>query len=160
MHSAVYSQNNNKTPGIDNIRSEIIKASYDVISPFLFKLYNHIFQTGDYPRSRGESIISPIFKKGDMNDAQNYRGITLINIHVLAKIYSQLLLNRLTKWTSENDIITDNQYGFQKGKSTTDFVFLLHVIISKVLNNGEKLYCVFIDNEKCFDKIDRSNLWQ
>ena len=160
MHSAVFSQNNNKTPGIDNIRSEIIKASYDVISPFLFKLYNHIFQTGGYPRSWGESIISPIFKKSDMNDAQNYRGITLINIHVLAKIYSQLLLNRLTKWTSENDIITDNQFGFQKGKSTTDCVFLLHAITSKVLNNGEKLYCAFIDNEKCFDKIDRSYLWQ
>ena len=93
-----------------------------------------------------------------MNDAQNYRGITLINI--LAKIYSQLLLNRLIKWTAEYDTITNKQFGFQKGKSTTDCVFLLHSIISKVLNSGEKLYCVFIDNEKCFDKIDRSYLLQ
>ena len=56
--------------------------------------------------------------------------------------------------------ITDNQFGFQKGKSTTDCVFLLHVIISKVLNSGEKLYCAFIDYEKCFDKVDRTFLWQ
>ena len=97
LRSAVFSQKNNKSPGVDNITSEIIKASYDLICPFLLKLYNHIYETGDYPRSWGDSIISPIFKKGDVNDAQNYRGITLIDI--LAKIYSQLLLNRLTEWT-------------------------------------------------------------
>ena len=80
LQSAVFSQNNNKTPGVDNITSEIIKASYDLICPFLLKLYSHMFETGDYPRSWGDSIISPIFKKGGINDAQNYRGITLINI--------------------------------------------------------------------------------
>ena len=143
---------------MDSIPSEIIKASFDLISPFLLNLYNKMYSTGEYPRSWGESIIQPIFKKGDANDPQNYRGITLIN--VLAKIYSQLLLNRLTKWSTEHETITNNQFGFQKGKSTTDCVFLLHAIISKVLNSGEKLFCCFIDYEKCFDKVDRLFLWQ
>ena len=158
LHAAVFSQHNNKSPGMDNIPSEIIKASFPYIAPFLLNLYNKMFNNREYPRSWGESIIYPIFKKGDVNDAQNYRGITLISI--LAKIYSQLLLSRLTTWTTEHDTITNKQFGFQKGKSTTDCVFLLHSIISKVLNSGEKLYCVFIDYEKCFDKIDRSYLWQ
>ena len=92
-----------------------------------------------------------------MNEAQNYRGITLINI--VAKIYSQLLLNRLTKWSTNQEKISKQQFGFQKGKSVVDCVFLLHSIISKVLNDGEKLYCVFIDYEKCFDRIDRTYLW-
>ena len=117
-----------------------------------------MYATGDYLRSWGDSIINPIFKKGDTKDAQNYRGITLINI--LAKIYSQLLLNRLTKWSEKYEKLSENQFGFQKAKSTTDCVFILHSIISKVLNSGENLYCVFIDYEKCFDKIDRSHLWQ
>ena len=86
-----------------------------------------------------------------MNEAQNYRGITLINI--VAKIYSQLLLNRLTKWSTNQEQISKQQFGFQKGKSVVDCVFLLYSIISKVLNDGEKLYCVFIDYEKCFDII-------
>ena len=85
-----------------------------------------------------------------MNEAKNYRGITLINI--VAKIYSQLLLNRLTKWSTKQEKITKRQFGFQKGKSVFDCVFLLHSIISKVLNDGEKLYCVFIDYEKCFSQ--------
>ena len=76
----------------DDIKSEIFKISFDLISPFLLKLYNRLFQNGEYPRSWGEGIIVPIFKGGDANMAQNYRGITLINI--IAKIYSQILLNR------------------------------------------------------------------
>ena len=45
-------------------------------------------------------------------------------------------------------------------KHTTDCIFMLNSIISKVLNSGQKLYAVFIDYEKCFDKIDHIFLWQ
>lgn len=33
-------------------------------------------------------------------------------------------------------------------------------LYQKYLTQGKKLYCVFIDFEKCFDKIDRTYLWQ
>ena len=158
LRKAVFKQKDNKSPGIDSISSEILKASYDTISPFLLSLYNRMFMTAEFPRSWGEGIIAPIFKKGDVNDAGNYRGITLINI--MAKIYSQLLLNRLTEWADIHDKITHNQFGFQKGKSIADCIFILHSVISKVLGSGQKLYCVFIDYEKCFDKINRLFLWQ
>ena len=35
-------------------------------------------------------------------------------------VYSQVLMNRLTKWTEINNFLSDNQFGFQEGKSTTD----------------------------------------
>jgi hypothetical protein len=154
LKAAVFAQKNNKSPSNDEITGEIIKAAYEIISPFLLNLYNRMFHTGEYPVSWGEGIISPIFKKGDINDAKNYRGVTLINI--LAKIYSQLLLNRFSKLSH----ITDNQFGFQKGKSIIDCIFILNSVISKVLDSGQRLYCIFIDYEQCFDKIDRSLLWQ
>lgn len=158
LRQAVFHQKNNKSPGLDDIKSEIFKISFDLISPFLLKLYNRLFQNGEYPRPWGEGIIVPIFKGGDANMAQNYRGITLINI--IAKIYSQILLNRLTKWSEKENKLSQNQFGFQKGKSTVDCIFSFYSIISKTLHAGEKLYCVFIDYEKAFDKIDRTFLWQ
>ena len=56
--------------------------------------------------------------------------------------------------------ITNNQFGFQKGKSVQDCIYILHAVISKVLNKGQTLYSIFIDYKKCFDKNDRSFLWQ
>lgn len=47
---------------------------------------------------------------------------------------------------------------FQSGKSTTDCIFLLNASFAKT--QKQNLYCCFIDFEKCFDKIDRFNLWQ
>ena len=158
LKEAVFHQKNNKSPGIDHLNAELFKISLDIISPFLLKLYNRIFQNGEYPRSWGEGIIIPIFKSGNADEAQNYRGITLINI--LAKIYSQILLNRLTKWSEKENKLTNNQFGFQKGKSTMDCIFTFYSIITKTLHAGEKLYCVFVDYEKAFDKIDRTLLWQ
>jgi len=158
VRKAVYSQNNNKAPGTDCILGEMIKSSYDTISPFLLTLYNNFFNSGEYPTQWGEGIIAPVFKKSDVNEAKNYRGITLINI--LAKIYSQILLNRLTAWSDKHDKLSKNQFGFQKGKSIIDCIFILHSVIMKVLTSTNKLYCIFIDYQQCFDKIDRSYLWQ
>ena len=86
IREAIFSQKDKKSPGIDNLPSEILKASYDYIAPFLLTLFNRLLNTGEYPNAWGECIIAPIFKKGDVNDASNYRGITLMNI--FAKVYS------------------------------------------------------------------------
>ena len=124
----------------------------------MLKLYNRLFLNGEYPRLWGEGIIVPIFKGGNPDEAGSYRGITLINI--LGKIYSQILLNRLNKWAEKEETLLDSQFGFQKGKSTVDCIFTLNSNIAKTLGMGGKLYCVFIDYEKAFDKIDRTFLWQ
>ena len=157
LRNGIFHQKNNKSPGMDNLIAETFKISYDIISRFLLKLYNRLFLNGDYLRAWGDGFIVPIFKGGDKDDAQNYRGITLINI--LSKVYSQILLNRLTPWSDRENKLSSNQFGFQKGKSTVDCIFIFSSIISKTLNAGCKLYCVFLDYEKEFDKIDRSFLW-
>ena len=97
IKNAVFSQKNNKSSGTDNLSAELFKCSYDIISPFLVKLFNRLFSNGEYPMAWSKGIIVPIFKSGNPDEPHNYREITLINI--LGKIYSQVLLNRLTKWS-------------------------------------------------------------
>ena len=157
LRKAVFHQKNKSACGLDNVCTEAIKASFDIVSSFLLNLVNQIFNSGEYPESWGLGIITPIFKSGDANQAKNYRGITVSNI--LSKISSQILLNRLTDWSEKHEFMSKNQFGFQKGKSTTDCIYVLHSIITKVLQSKEKLYCIFIDFEKAFDKIDRLKLW-
>ena len=141
LKKALFHQKNNKSYGLDNICTEVLKSSFSIISPILLKRINQIFNSGQYPESSGRAIIVPIFKSGDADNAQNYRGITISSI--LSKVYSQILLNRLTKWADIHDVMTNAQFGFQKGKSTTDCIFILHAIISKLLNSQQKLYSVF-----------------
>ena len=77
----------------------------------------------------------------------------------MAKIFSLCLRNRLNNWCENENILNDTQFGFRDKRSTVDCVFILHSIIHKVLSNNSKLYCAFIDYEKCFDTITRDALW-
>ena len=86
---------------------------------FAWTHFNKIFETGQYPESWSNEIIIPILG-GNIDEPQNYRGITLNNIR--AKIYSTLLSNRLSTWIIQHKTAIDNQFGFQKGKSTV-FLF-------------------------------------
>ena len=76
------------------------------------------------------------------------------------KIFSQIILNRLTKWSQKHEQILKNQFGFQKSKSTVDCIFVLHSIITKTLANKKKCYALSWISKKCFDKIDRQHLFR
>ena len=157
VRNAVFNQNNTKSSSLDNIVAEFYKHSFEFLSPFIVQLFNRIFINGEYQNCWGHGVVIPIFKGGDIENPKSNRGIILIN--VLGKIFSQILLNRLTEWSDKYDKITPTQFGFQKCKSTVGCIFILHAIISKTLNDKKKLYCAFIDFEKCFDRIDRSFLF-
>ena len=42
---------------------------------------------------------------------------------------------------------------------TVDNIFILHGLISPMLNQGKKLFCAFIDFTMAFDYVVRDNLW-
>lgn len=53
LKRSVFHQKNNALYGLDNVYSEAIKASFDIISPLLLRLVNQIFNSGIYPDSWG-----------------------------------------------------------------------------------------------------------
>ena len=59
------------------------------------------------------------------------------------------------KWSGENNVVTDAQFGFKPGYGSTDGMFSLHTIISDVLSSKKKLYCCFVDYRKAFDSVNR-----
>ena len=56
-------------------------------------------------------------------------------------------------------VISDAQFGFRKGRSTVDAIFVLNAVVSKCLNENKRLACAFIDFKKAFDSIYRNGLW-
>ena len=71
---------NSKAAGPDGIIGELLKYSDNTVVDFLVKFYNTLFDEGIYPDQWTESVIFPLFKKGNTNDPNNYRGISLCDI--------------------------------------------------------------------------------
>ena len=118
-----------KAPGPDGITNEVLKALPDNWIHCLMHLFNRILQCAEYPEKWAESIIKPIFKSGDKNRPNNYRGISLISC--VSKLFSSILVNRISAWAENNSIICEEQFGFRRGRRTTDAVFILTSLIQK-----------------------------
>jgi len=104
---AIHKLKRHKSPGIDQIPAELIKAGGRTICLEIHKLITSIWKKEKLPEKWKESIIIPIHKKGDKTDCNNYRGISLLpNTY---KTLSNILLSRLIPYAKE--IIRDNQCG-------------------------------------------------
>ena len=120
-----------KSSGEDSLGPEIFIETKTIMSPILCRLFNHMFENSIYPDCWTRGIIVPVPKKGNLNEVNNYRGITLTS--VFSKIFSLILDNRLRKWAEDNGKLSDSQFGFRAKRSTVDCIFVLTSIINKIL---------------------------
>ena len=146
-----------KAHGVDNVLNEMIIFSKDNICEILTLLFNYMFQNSIFASEWQKSLISPIFKKGNVNLCSNYRPITLTSL--LSKLYTGILNNRLTLYTVNLNIIPEEQAAFRKDYSTIDNIFTLYTLVCKQFSQNRKLYVAFIDYRRCFDNINRLALF-
>jgi len=116
-----------ESPGIDQIAAGVIKARGRTICYEIHKLINSIWNKKELPEGWKESIIVPIYKKGDKTDCSNYRGISRLS--TTYKIYSNILLSRINPYAEE--IVGDHQCGFRRNRSTADHIFCVRQILEK-----------------------------
>ena len=72
------------------------------------------------------SVLVPLYKgKGDIKECGNYRGIKLMS-HII-KLWERIIEARIKKEVT----IAEQQFGFMSGRSTTDAIFCLRMLLEK-----------------------------
>ena len=117
------------------------------------QVFQNIMASEVCPEEWKSSTTLPFFKgKGDPLDCSKYRGVRLLE-HGM-KVWEKILEGRLKEIIS----ISNNQFGFSQGKSTTDAIFILRQLQHKYTEKKKKLYHIFVDLEKAFDRVPRRAL--
>ena len=93
-----------------------------------------------------EGYIVPTHRKGSTSNVDNYRGITLLS--VLGKLFTRILNTRLMDWAESYYVYIEAHAGFGAGMGTADNVFVLHGLITHLINQGKRLFCAFVDSKK------------
>ena len=100
--------------------------------------------------------VIALFKKGDKNQPNNYRLISLLSC--FNKIFEKLLCKRLVKFFEANRILFEYQYGFRKLYSTTLALIEFTDSIIKFFDEGQYCMSIFVDLTKAFDTVDHEIL--
>ena len=148
---------NGKSPGLDNILNEMIRPFVTIYPDIILKLFNKVLNNNSICHQWLISIITAIHKKGETNDPNNYRGVSVMSC--IGKLFFTILNNRLTKFAKDKHLLTESQLGFIQGNRTSDAHIILHNLIQKYCHKKKgKMYGCFVDFSKAFDNISRDIL--
>ena len=102
-----------KSTGVNNIPAELVQAGGEDVITALTTNCNKIWQTGEWPTPWTQSLVITLPKKGNPQQCQNYRTISLIS-HP-SKVMLKSILHRLQPQAEK--IIAEEQAGFRAGRS-------------------------------------------
>ena len=122
----------------------------------LSDLFNYSVESGIFPLCFKISTIIPLHKSSDKHSEENYRPISLITF--ISKIFEKLMTRRMNSFIKENRILSDNQFGFREGRSTSDAVLELVNDAAEALDRGDYCVAVFVDLRKAFDTVNHGLL--
>jgi sorting nexin-29 len=146
--------NNNRAPGEDSITWELIKYEGRKLWNRIHQLIQIIWETEQMPQEWGTPTICPIHKQGEKLQCRNYRGISLLN--VTYKTFTNLLTRYIEPYIDE--ILGDYQCGFRKGRSTTDQIFCLRMILEKACEYKVDICQMYTDYKQACDTINGAEL--
>ena len=145
-----------KAAGICNVSAEMLKAGGEAMTRGLHAVLSAVWQSGTIPPDWKRGLVVPIWKgKGDRQDCNNYRGITLLSVP--GKVLAHLLLMRIRSQLLRYQ--RPEQSGFTPGKSTTDRILALRVLVERRLEFRQGLLAAYVDLKKAFDSVHRGTLW-
>ena len=149
----------NTAPGPDNIHATMLKNLHPNSLNYLLSLYNAIFSQKVYPPSWKIAIVLPFLKpNADPTLPVSYRPIALTS--VVGKLFQKILNKRLYWFLESNDLLSPFQYGFRKGRNTTQALADLQLQINKATDANSCLYAIFFDLQEAFPRVWRHHICQ
>ena len=154
LKEAIRSTKVKKQPGPDNIFPEFIHNLGPKATKIITTICNKLWSSRDnLPDEWKKAIIVPILKPDKLtNLISSYRPIALTSI--LAKIQERIILARLNWYLQNQNLLTEEQAGFQQNRSTTYQLTKLTQEIKRAFNQKECVLAVFVDFSGTYDYME------
>ena len=143
----------NKATGIDKISNRILKMAAPVIYKNLTDLFNLSITSGVFPSDWKIAKVSPLFKSGDLNDANNCRPISVLP--TIARVFERLIFDQLNTYVNENNFLYTYQSGFRPLHSTLTVLLDITNEWCSNFDKGMVNRVLFLDLKKAFDTAEQ-----
>ena len=143
--------NPNKAAGPDEVESKLLKECAEEAAPILTQLFRRSMDEGEVPNKWKEAHVIPIHKKGNKAVMANYRPVALTS--VVCKVFERLICATILSFLTQNELVTQQQHGFIKGRSCQTNMLLCLERWTASLDSGKSVDVAYFDYAKAFDKV-------
>ena len=147
---------NNKATGLDEINVRSLKAGSPILSYYLTHIFNLSLSSGKVPKCWKKKRVTPVFKKGDTDDVNNYRPISILSVSM--KVFEKVVHSQVYDFLIDSKILSENQSGFRNSRSTDTAVICVSDFILEQLGKKKYVGAVLVDLKKAFDTVDHKIL--
>ena len=128
LQSAISKLKAGKSPDGNGIRAEDIKDCNDETREMMRQIFNEVIKRNNFTPEEWKKVkIKVIYKKGDVEDVNNYRPIC--SLPAMYKLFSTILYGRLYPMLDQNQ--AEDQAGFRKTFQTTDHLATYRMLEQK-----------------------------
>ena len=147
-----------KTAGLDNLSGHFLKDEAKVLAKPITDLFNLSITSGKFPDSCKLAKLKPIYKKGSLTEASNYRSMCLLPL--ISKVIEKVIHDQTSTFLNSRNLLYYYQSGFCKNHSIDFCLSFLNDKILKRFDQGLITDMILIDLQKAFDTIDHDILPQ
>ncbi|CAI6012418.1 unnamed protein product [Closterium sp. NIES-65] len=144
-----------KSPGKDGLPKELFERQWDVLGKEFLRMAQSFSVSATIPASIKEAITILLHKKGEKDNLDNYRPITLLNFTY--KVLARVVANRMKMHLHK--VISAEQYGFIPGRRISEAIGVVADVIEAAKKGNEDWYMLLVDFRKAFDSVSRSFLF-
>ena len=134
---------NGKAVGLDNIPPRLLKDAADIVTKPLTEIINASLRQGKVSDDWKSACVIPLFKKGKVEDMDNYRPISILP--TVSKLLEKAVHTQLYDYLSQHKILSPYQCGFRKAHSTETAALSFADTIRRNIDQGHMTGAVFID---------------
>ena len=144
---AIKSLSSNKASPIEDIPIKILKNSIHIYSEKLTNIFNECLINGKFPDTLKRADVTPIFKKGNDNEKENYRPVSMLS--TFSKVFEKLLFEQINDHMQSK--FSKHLTGFRKNHSTQNALLVIIEKWKTILNKKPNVGALFMDFSKAFD---------
>lgn len=146
----------NTAPGPDGIQATIWRRVPESVIQSLGRCFSVCLREGSFPTKWKRAKLALIPKGPGVVGGQtlpDVRPICLLDD--VGKILERIIAERIDTWMEENprDALSDNQYGFRRGRSTWDALSRIKNEVQGVVENGGVAIAVSLDVANAFNSL-------
>ncbi|XP_050233112.1 uncharacterized protein LOC126681609 [Mercurialis annua] len=152
IHATLLGYDDNKASGPDGFNYFFYKKAWKIMKGDSISSFQQFYTSANFPVGLNTAFLVLLPKFRGASDIKDFRPISLIN--GVFKLLFKVLANRLAPILPM--VISENQFGFIKGRSIHDCHMIATEIIHLIKKRREHVFLIKLDFRKAFDTIS----WQ